>query len=240
MTAAHWFGRLSPSPLTATPSAPLEVQLPLVAVCTLVHAAGRQAILASTLLLLPLLTRINGHHRATWWRAATPPIHPRTAASPHHPGKRRIFHPGATSPPSRLIAPSSPVHATCCLDVSHGARHAPITTRARARSVAPAPAPPPTNPRCVSRTFCAQTPPCPPPCSVTPARTSRTPVPALTRRAPPPCTRGRTLRASHASATPCARRIFPPRRQLTTRGGRKSRWHVAATACSSAPSCATV
>ena len=136
MTAAHRFGRLSPSPLAATPPGPPRREN-----CPWCLSA-------------PSRTRQVGR-RCSPPRCCCFPCSPVSMATtvqrggmrrhPHPPLRRRlprhlcILHTDATSPPSQLVAPTFPVHATCWPDASQGTSHASITACARGRSVAPTP-----------------------------------------------------------------------------------------------------
>ena len=136
MTAAHRFGRLSPSPSLQGHLAPHDVKT---APGARLHprARGRSAGDAR------LHAAAASPARPYPWpppcsvaACSDTPSHRRAAASPHLPC---IFHPDATSPPSQLVAPPFRVHATCWPDASQGTPHAPITACARGRSVAPTP-----------------------------------------------------------------------------------------------------
>ena len=150
MTVAHRFGRLSPSPLAATPPGPprRENCLWYPSAPSRTRQVGRRcspprcccfpcspASMATTV------------QRGSSRRHPQPPLHRRL---PRH---LCILHPDATSPPSQLVAPPFPVHATCWPDASQGTSHAPITSCARGRSVAPAPVLLPPHPRDPSFAF---------------------------------------------------------------------------------------
>jgi hypothetical protein len=105
MTSAHCLGRLSPSPLAATPPAPHNAEN--CCVCSpspLANGASRQEVLTPTLQWLSLLTRIGGHHHSEQQRAATPPL---TSAPPPPPTAQALL-----SFPSRHHLASLPARRT--------------------------------------------------------------------------------------------------------------------------------
>ena len=236
MTAAHRFGRLSPSALAATPPGPRHAGTPAAA---RLHPCAHDKSTGGCRPHAAAAPPAHSHRFPSPCLVAArgdTPTHLCAAASPHRPCN---FHPdAAASPPSHPVAASLPVHATCCLYVSHGARHALTTTCARARSVTPAPSAATPPPRlCISCHFST---PAAPRCPVTPARTSRTPASVLAQRAPLSCTCWGTLRVLRRRAATCDHRFSPPDDSSPPAVGGRGGWHVAATASASGTRNATV
>ena len=174
------------------------------------HAARRQAVLTPTAQLLPPLTHVGGPPPCHKAACGDSPTHPRTAASPHHPRTHDAFStqtpPRLPPTPSPPPPPSMPLAACTPLMVPDMLPPPPVHRRGTSHLPQRRHPHPPT---CgVSRDFCTPTPPCPHPCSATPARTSRTPASARAQLAPPSRTCGRTLHASDAPATTGAHRSF--------------------------------
>ena len=121
-TAAHRFGRRSPSPLAATPPAARNVRTAVCSPAPLAIGAGRQDVLAFTVQGLSLLTRVGGHHRAKQQHAATTPA---TSAPPpphHHPVTHAFSTQTPPRPPpstSHRPSPSMPLAHQTRLMVAH-------------------------------------------------------------------------------------------------------------------------
>ena len=168
------------------------------------------------------------------------PSHLSAAASPSPLSHTCMFHPGATSPTSRHVAPPFPVHATCSPDASQGGSRVPTTACARVRTVVPAPAylsPP--QPRAASlATFNS-------PASTAPRPAHRRHEPRARRNptwrnVPHPLASAGTLGAPRTHVQPPARAGSPPHMTVADGDRLKGRWQVAATACSSRTSSTTV